>query len=151
LDEILELADFVAIGTNDLTQYLLAADREMSAENDHVTAMHPAVLRAIHQIVAAARRWDCPLCVCGEEAGEVEFVEVLIGLGVRELSVSPSRASEIRAAIGNIDLAVASVLAKRALTCQSPHDVRELLSPARRSELQAELELPLSQMLRSSP
>jgi phosphotransferase system enzyme I (PtsI) len=135
LDEILELADFLAIGTNDLTQYLLAADREFSAENDLVTAMHPAVLRAIDQIVLAALRRDCPVCVCGEEAGEAEFAELLIGMGVKELSVSPSRASALRAAIGRIDSAVAIEVAIRALRCRSPQEVRELFSPAGRSEL----------------
>ncbi|WP_442511083.1 phosphoenolpyruvate--protein phosphotransferase [Novipirellula sp. SH528] len=151
LDAILELADFIAIGTNDLTQYLLAADRELSAENDDVTALHPAVLRAIEKVVVAAKRWNCPLCVCGEEAGEVEFAELLIGLGVHELSVSPSRAIAIRATIADIDLAVASVLAKRALTCQSPHEVRELLTQASRSELQTELEQSSSPMLGIGP
>ena len=56
LDEILELADFVAIGTNDLTQYMLAADRDLAEGTDDCTAMHPAVLRAIRQIVEAAER-----------------------------------------------------------------------------------------------
>ncbi len=128
LDEILELADFIAIGTNDLTPYLLAADRESSAENDQFTAMHPAVLRDINQIVVAAQRWDCPVCVCGEEAGEPEFAKLLIGLGVHELSLSVSRASTMQSAISKMDVAVARELAKRAMACRSPHEVRELLS-----------------------
>ncbi|MCM2375044.1 phosphoenolpyruvate--protein phosphotransferase [Aporhodopirellula aestuarii] len=135
LDEILELADFVAVGTNDLTQYLLAADRELSAENEQVTAMHPAVLRAIHQVVIAAKRWDCPVCVCGEEAGDPELAELLIGLGIQELSVSPSRAAVLWAAIGQIDVTTASVLAQRAQMCRSPHEVCKLLSLESRQEL----------------
>ncbi|MCO8122319.1 phosphoenolpyruvate--protein phosphotransferase [Stieleria sp. TO1_6] len=133
LDEILELADFVTIGTNDLTQYLLAADRELAAEKDPVTAMHPAVLRAIRQIVVTAERWDRPVCVCGEEASETEFAELLIGLGIRELSISPPRAIALRAAIGKIDLAVVGELARRALACRSPQEVRQLLAAADRS------------------
>ncbi len=148
LDEILELADFIAIGTNDLTQYLLAADRELSAENDQFTAMHPAVLRAIHQIVVAAKRWDCPVCVCGEEAGEPEFAELLIGLGVDELSLSVSRVSEMRAAIGKMNFVVASELARRALACRSPYEVRELLSQAGRS-IPSPPEQPSLQLLKS--
>ena len=70
LDEILELADFVAIGTNDLTQYMLAADRDLAEGTDDCTAMHPAVLRAIKQVVEAAEKRQCPVCVCGEEAGD---------------------------------------------------------------------------------
>ncbi|EMB17467.1 phosphoenolpyruvate--protein phosphotransferase [Rhodopirellula europaea] len=134
LDEILELADFIAIGTNDLTQYLLAADRELSAESDQVTAMHPAVLRAIHQIAAAAKRWDRPICVCGEEAGDPEFAELLIGLGIRELSVSASRSESLRKAIAQIDSTKACDLVQRAQDCRSSNEVRKLLRSAKQSE-----------------
>ena len=133
LDEILELADFIAIGTNDLTQYLLAADRELSSESDAFTAMHPAVLRAIKQIMVAAKRWDCPVTVCGEEAGEPEFAELLIGLGVRALSVSPSQESRMRTAIAEMDRMDATELVERALVCRSPREVREHLSAIRSS------------------
>lgn len=150
LDEILELADFITIGTNDLTQYLLAADRELSAENDQFTAMHPAVLRAIHQVVVAAEHWDCPVCVCGEEAGEPEFAELLIGLGVHDLSLSVSRASEMRAAIGRMNRKVASELATRALACRSPQEVRELLSPTGRLMRRSERKQSASQTLGSN-
>lgn len=134
LDEILEQADFIAIGTNDLTQYLLAADRELSSESDTFTAMHPAVLRAIEQIVIAAKRWGCPVCVCGEEAGEPEFAELLIGMGVRALSVSPSQERGMRSAITNMDLVSAKHTVKRALDCRSPREVRELSSFAHKAE-----------------
>ena len=66
----IEFADFVAIGTNDLTQYMLAADRDLAEGTDDCTAMHPAVLRAIRQVVEAAEERQCPVCVCGEEAGD---------------------------------------------------------------------------------
>lgn len=140
LEEILELADFIAIGTNDLTQYLLAVDRDLTPDGDVVTAMHPAVLRAIEHIVGAAERWDCPVSVCGEEAGEPEFAELLIGLGVSELSVSPSQARGLRSAIKSMDRAFSSELVKRALFCRSPQEVRELLLAAHRSKLHGESE-----------
>jgi len=151
LDEIMEIADFIAIGTNDLTHYLLAADRELSAEDDSCTAMHPAVLRAIHQIMVAAQRWDRPTCVCGEEAGESEFAELMIGLGVRELSVCPARATDLHTAISSMDVAVAGVLAERALACQSPDEVRKLLSSVGRSEYLAKLNQPSSNVPRTNP
>ncbi len=151
LEEILELADFITIGTNDLTQYLLAADRELSSAHENVTVMHPAVLRAIHQIVTSAQQWDCPVCVCGEEAGEPEFVEIFIGLGGRELSLSPSRANRMRAAIGGIDIAVAKLLARQALACRSAQDVRELFSQGGRSRVQNELRQSSPHLLASSP
>ncbi len=128
LDEILELADFIAIGTNDLTQFMLAADRDLSMGTDDCTAMHPALLRAIKQIVESACRWNRPVCVCGEEAGETGFAHLLIGLGVRELSVSPSREAAVRDAIRRIDTRRAAAIAERALQCRSPAEVRALLT-----------------------
>lgn len=129
LDEILELADFVAVGTNDLTQYMLAADRDLAEAPDECTALHPAVLRAIRQIVEATGKWECPVCLCGEEAGDVGFACLLVGLGIRELSLSPSRAAAIRVAIRRIDSRRVYELAQRALRCRSPGEVRELLKP----------------------
>jgi phosphotransferase system enzyme I (PtsI) len=128
LDEILELADFVAIGTNDLTQYMLAADRDLSEGTDDCTAMHPAVLRAIKRVVQACQRWNVPVCVCGEEAGESNFACLLVGLGVRELSLSHSRAAAVRHAIRHVDSRRAAELAERSLQCRSPNEVRELLA-----------------------
>ncbi len=127
LDEILELADFVAIGTNDLTQYMLAADRDWSEGADDCTAMHPAVLRAIKQVVEAADNRHCPVCVCGEEAGDADFACLLIGLGVRELSVSPVRAAAVRHALRHISYHHAAEVADMALNCRTPQQVRELL------------------------
>ncbi len=126
LDEILELVDFITIGTNDLSHYMLAANREFSGTNEQITAMHPAVLRAIAHVARSAQQQDCPLCVCGEEVGEPEFPQLLIGLGIRELSVSPAKVKSIRSAIAGIDTKTASELAARVLCCQSPQEVREL-------------------------
>ena len=113
LDEIFELADFVAIGTNDLTQYMLAADRDLSEGTDDCTAMHPAILRAIKRIVEAANQWKRPVCVCGEEAGDADFACLLVGLGIRELSLSPSSAVAVRQAIRGIDSHRAAEIADR--------------------------------------
>lgn len=128
LDEILELADFIAIGTNDLTQYVLAADRELSQGSDDCTAMHPAVLRAINQIVQVSERWDRPVCVCGEEAADPDFARLLVGLGIRELSLSPSRAAATRDAIRRTDSQQATKIAELSLQCRSPSEVRTLLA-----------------------
>ncbi len=128
LDEILELADFVAIGTNDLTQYMLAADRDLSEGTDDCTAMHPAVLRAIKQIVQASDRWHRPVCVCGEEAADADFARLLVGLGIREFSLCPSRAAATRQAIRRTDSRQATELAELALQCRSPSEVRALLA-----------------------
>lgn len=95
LPEILDLADFLALGTNDLTQYMLATDRDLAEGQDDCTALHPAVLRAIKQVVEMSEKHQCPVCVCGEEAGDADFACLLIGLGIRELSVSPVRAGNV--------------------------------------------------------
>lgn len=126
LDEILELADFVAIGTNDLTQYMLAVDRSLIDSNDDCSAMHPAVIRAIKLIVDASEEHKCPLCVCGEEAGDVDFARLLVGLGVRELSVTPNRAAAVRHAIRQVSLGDLQVIAGFALKCRTPQEVRGL-------------------------
>jgi phosphoenolpyruvate-protein kinase (PTS system EI component) len=127
LDDIMELADFVAIGTNDLTQFMLAADRDLSESTDDCTAMHPAVLRAIKQVVAAAERWNRPVCVCGEEAGDADFACLLVGLGIRELSLNAASAAAVRKAVREIDSQLAAEIAGRALQCRSPREVREQL------------------------
>ena len=127
LDEILEMADFAAIGTNDLTQFMLAADRDLAEGSDECNAMHPAVLRAIKQIVESARQQDCPLCVCGEEAGDPKFACLLVGLGIEVLSLSPTRAAKVHHAVRHVDHSQAEEIANSALRCRSPHAVRELL------------------------
>jgi phosphotransferase system enzyme I (PtsI) len=126
LDEILDLADFVSIGTNDLTQYMLAANRDLASSSDDFSSLHPSVLRAIKQVVDAADARRCPLCVCGEEAGDVDFACLLIGLGVRELSLSPERVVSIRHALAEINADQAGEVAQQALQCRSPREVRNL-------------------------
>ena len=127
LDQILDLADFVALGTNDLTQYLLATDRALAEAEDDCTAMHPAVLRAIKSVIDAANRLRCPLCVCGEEASDPDFACLLVGLGVRQLSVNPRQAGEVRLAIRQIDSHDAYRIASRAIDCHSASEVRAIL------------------------
>jgi phosphoenolpyruvate-protein phosphotransferase len=128
LEEILELADFVSIGTNDLTQYMLAADRGAADVTDACTPWHPAVLRAIQRVVDAAAAKDCPVCVCGEAAGAADFACLLVGLGVRELSMTPARAAAVRHALRKIDYPTVRELANHALRCVTPQEVRQLFA-----------------------
>jgi phosphoenolpyruvate-protein phosphotransferase len=131
LDRILGLADFVAIGTNDLTQYMLASDRDCEDVPDDFSAGHPAVIKAIHQVVQAAAARQCPVCVCGEDAGDPDFARLLVGLGVRELSISPSRTGKVRHVLRQIEVGDATKLAAAALQCDSLQDVRQLLQQTR--------------------
>jgi phosphoenolpyruvate-protein phosphotransferase (PTS system enzyme I) len=86
-DELAEVSDFFSIGTNDLTQYVLAADRGNPHVADLVDPTHPAVLRAVRQVVEAGDRAGIPVAVCGQAAADPRAQRLLIGLGVDELSV----------------------------------------------------------------
>lgn len=127
LDSILDQADFVAIGTSDLTQYMLAVDRDAPDPEGEYTACHPSVLRAIEQVVVAARDHNRPVSVCGEDAGDPAFACLLIGLGVLELSIAPSRARRVRQAIAQLRVDEAKDVASRCLRCSAPAEVRDWL------------------------
>lgn len=88
IDEICKLVDFVSIGTNDLTQYLIAVDRNNEAVADLFSSLHPSVLRAMVQIVEGANRQNTPVSVCGELAGDPLGVMALVGMGIESLSMS---------------------------------------------------------------
>ena len=119
--------DFFSVGTNDLTQYTLAADREVSAVAGLNDALHPGVLTLIGRAAAAAAdagRWTG---VCGELAADPLAVPLLLGLGVRELSVSAAAVASVKQAVRATDLAVAAELAGRALELPSADAVRDLM------------------------
>ncbi|TNF88262.1 MAG: phosphoenolpyruvate-protein phosphotransferase PtsP, partial [Gammaproteobacteria bacterium] len=88
IDDICKLVDFVSIGTNDLTQYLLAVDRNNENVADLYSSLHPAVLKAMCQIVRGALDNDTPVSVCGELAGDPLGVMALLGMGIDSLSMS---------------------------------------------------------------
>lgn len=91
--------DFFSIGTNDLIQYLLAADRVDPRVSAHYQPLHPAVLRVIAQVARAAEAQGIPVAVCGEMAADPLHALVLLGLGVRELSMSPAAVPRVKAAV----------------------------------------------------
>ena len=99
MDKFVEHIDFVSIGTNDLCQYTLAVDRLNPAVSYIYDGMNISILRMIHQVVKACHKADVMVGVCGELAGELESSMVLIGLGVDELSVSPSMIPVIKESI----------------------------------------------------
>jgi phosphotransferase system enzyme I (PtsI) len=96
--------DFVSIGTNDLVQYLLAADRNNDALGELYSPLHPAVLRLLSAVVRTARERGKPVSVCGEMAGDAAFVPLLLALGLEELSMHPGTLLEVRRAIRGCDL-----------------------------------------------
>jgi phosphocarrier protein FPr len=122
-----EVVDFFSIGTNDLTQYTLAAERGNDAVASLSDALHPAVLRLIQLTVEAGAARGIPVGVCGELASDVSAVPVLIGLGVGELSVAPPAVPRVKAAARRTGLDEARDLARRALGSTSAAGVRSLL------------------------
>lgn len=104
IDSIVAETDFVSIGTNDLSQYLLAADRNNDAVANLYEADHPALAFLIERVAAAGHSAGKPVAVCGEMAGDPPMVERLLRLGIRELSMHPGRMLEVRRAIGEITL-----------------------------------------------
>ncbi|MEG8038426.1 phosphoenolpyruvate--protein phosphotransferase [Sphingomonas sp. LR60] len=119
-------ADFLSIGTNDLTQYTLAMDRGNAAVAGALDGLHPAVLRLIGETVrggALRHRWTG---VCGSLASDPLAVPILLGLGVTELSVAPAAVPEIKALVRDLDLAAARDHARAALACPDANAVRRL-------------------------
>jgi len=125
--ELAEHVDFFSIGTNDLTQYVLAMDRGHPMLARQADGLHPAVLRMIDQTVRAATAKNRWVGVCGGIAGDPLGAVILAGLGVTELSVSIPSIAAIKARLRNISLQDAERLARRALACDSADAVRALV------------------------
>jgi len=96
--------DFLSIGTNDLVQYLLAADRNNEALGDLYTPLHPAVLRLLREVIQLGRARGKPVAVCGEMAGDPLFAPLLLALGLEEFSLHPATLLEVRQRIRQCDL-----------------------------------------------
>ena len=125
-----ERVDFFSLGTNDLSQYTLAADRGNAEVAALADAFHPATLRLIAATVRAARARGRWVGVCGELAGQIEAVPLLIGLGVRELSVAVPAVARIKEAVRAADSGACVRLARRALRLADGSAVRGLISGA---------------------
>jgi multiphosphoryl transfer protein len=120
--------DFFSIGTNDLTQYTVAADRGNAGVAGLADGLHPAVLRLIAEVTEHAARHDKWVGVCGELAGDPTATPILVGLGVNELSMSAPSIPLVKAAIRDLNLSSARELARHALDLGSAEEVRVLLA-----------------------
>ena len=114
-DQVAKVADFVSIGTNDLTQYTLAADRTLGSVANYQTAWHPAVLRAIKLIADAGNANGMPVGVCGEAAADPDLAVVLTGIGVNSLSMTPVALDDVRAELAGVTLEEVQEKAAKAL------------------------------------
>ena len=119
--------DFFSIGTNDLTQYVLAVDRGNDLVAGLYRDLHPAVLKLIHATVAAARTEGIPVGLCGELATNLRALPVLVGLGVDSVSASPVYLPSIKRLIRAMTLENVESLATRALMCTDATQIAELL------------------------
>jgi phosphotransferase system enzyme I (PtsI) len=129
-DRILDVADFVSIGTNDLTQYTVAADRLLGTVADLQDPWNPAVLRLIREVGAAGESSGKPVGVCGEAAADPMLAVVLVGLGVTSLSMSSIALADVRAEISRFTLVEARTLAERALSARNSAEARAAVSGA---------------------
>jgi len=107
--------DFFSIGTNDLIQYALAIDRVDDEVSYLYDPLHPAVLRLIEMTVRAADKAGIPVTLCGEMAGDTRLIEVLLGLGLRQLSMDPANLLEVKSVIRQIDIGNAKKMSRRLL------------------------------------
>lgn len=130
-DILAKHADFFSIGTNDLTQYITAADRGNVNTAHLYSAAHPAVLRAIKRTVRCAHEQGIPVGICGEAASDELLLPVWAAFEIDELSVSPSAILRMRRSISRIDTAQAQALAKDVLRLTTTHEVKKALSEIR--------------------
>jgi phosphocarrier protein FPr len=126
IEALLPYVDFVSIGTNDLTQYTMAAERGNVAVAALFDTLDPGVLRLV-DVVCRAARGSIDVAVCGEAAADDLVVPVLVGLGVRELSVSPPAVPRVKAAIRELDIGRCTELAGQALRLPGAEEVRNLV------------------------
>ena len=127
LDLLLPKVDFVSIGTNDLTQFLFAADRSNPRLAERYDWLSPAILRFMRRIVAAAAAHKVPLAVCGEMGGRTLEAMALIGIGVERLSITPVAVGQIKAMIRSLDRGAAMAKLDR-LLAKPPPDLRGVLA-----------------------
>ncbi len=114
-DRMLRTTDFASIGTNDLTQYTLAADRLLGSVASLQSPWNPAVLRLIAEVGAAGRSLGTPVGICGEAAADPLLAAVLVGLGATSLSMSPAAIADVRASLLRFDAEHVSAMATAAL------------------------------------
>ncbi|WP_333500309.1 phosphoenolpyruvate--protein phosphotransferase [Kluyvera sp. CHPC 1.2972] len=124
LPNLANRVDFISVGTNDLTQYVLAVDRNNTRVASMYDSLHPGMIRVLSMIVQEAERYGIDLRLCGEMAGDPMCVTILVGLGFRHLSMNGRSVPRVKYLLRNIDLEDAETLARRSLEAQMATEVR---------------------------
>ncbi len=127
IEEILQLVDFVCLGTNDLVQYLVAVDRDNESIADRYQTLHPAVIRSVKIVLDAARSAGIPATVCGEMAGSPFYTPLLVGLGATDLSMNLHSISEVQKIIEGIAYSDTVELADSIRTSKTAFETEERL------------------------
>lgn len=125
-DRLAAESEFFSIGTNDLAQYALAVDRANPDVSSLYRPLHPAILRMIKSVVEAGAAFDRPVAVCGETASDPVGIGVLVGLGIRELSVTPVAIAGVKDSLSSIDSGRGRTLAERALHAAEAAEVERI-------------------------
>ncbi len=128
--------DFFSIGTNDLIQYTIGVDRTNEQVSQLYRPLHPAILRLIDRVCRAAQEAQIPVSICGEMAGDLFYMPLLLGLGLRTLSMSTGNMAKIKAAIRLLKMTDCQALAEQALTMPTASDCAEFLSRELKIRLQ---------------
>lgn len=137
LDRFLREVDFISIGTNDLIQYALAVDRSNKEVADLYQASDPAVLRLINLTVQASLKASVPASLCGQMSGSAHYTMLLLGLGLRSMSVPPSAISEVKRVIRAVSIPQCEAISRRALTMDSAREVDKFLQEEMRKVVPA--------------
>ncbi|MFC7071049.1 phosphoenolpyruvate--protein phosphotransferase [Halobaculum lipolyticum] len=122
-----ERVSFLSVGTNDLTQYVMAASRENAGVADLNHPTHPGVVRAVARTAEAGHDAGARVAMCGEAAGDPRLAPLLVGLGIDEFSAAPPSVPRVKAAIEDVDAAAAERLAERALAAETRAEVEAVL------------------------
>lgn len=126
--ELADAADFLSVGTNDFTQYMLAVDRSNESVAGYFQAHHPAVLRGLRRIVAASRDSGKPVTICGEMAHDERYVPFFLGIGVRRLSVDPHYLAAVQSMVQKTTLADAAAYADALLASASMSEIERVIA-----------------------
>ncbi len=125
-----DVVDFVSIGTNDLVQYLLAADRNNEALGELYSPLHPGVIRLLRHVITIGQAHEVPVAVCGEMAGDPRLAPLLLALGLREFSLHPNTLLELRRVIRGSDWAALQASTGKLLKARDRSGIERWLKSA---------------------